>query len=147
MRGKRLLAPLLAFVTLAVPASASAHPKSATVALDYRLVLDHATRALPNVTVRILDGDRSLRVGVRHGRLVVLGDLGEQMLRIDTTGTWVNEASVTAQAARLTKSRDGLAPHRRLDVHMARPSPRATAVRRRANWDGRAVRDPGHVER
>ena len=48
MFGKRLLAPLLTFVTLVVPASASAHPKSATVALDYRLILDHATRALPN---------------------------------------------------------------------------------------------------
>jgi hypothetical protein len=102
-----LVAPVLAFVTLAVPAPASAHPKSATVALDYRLVLDRATRALPGVTVRILDGDRSLRVGVRQRRLVVLGDLGEQMLRIDATGTWVNEASVTAQAARLTKAGRG----------------------------------------
>lgn len=99
---KRLVAPILAFVTLAVPASASAHPKSATVALDYRLVLDRATRALPGVAVRILDGDRSVRIGVRRGRLTVLGDLGERMLRIDATGTWVNEASVTAQAARLT---------------------------------------------
>jgi hypothetical protein len=107
MCGRRLLAPLLAFVALAVPASAAAHPKSATVALDYRLVLDHATRALPDVTVRILDGDRSLRIGVRRGRLIVLGDLGEQMLRIDTTGTWVNEASVTAQAARLTVTGTG----------------------------------------
>ena len=100
---KRLLAPLLAVATLAVPASASAHPKSATVALDYRLVLDRATRALPGVTVRILDGDRSLRIGVRHGTLVVLGDLREQMLRIDSTGAWVDESSVTAQAARLTR--------------------------------------------
>ena len=89
---KRLVAPFLAFVTLAVPAGASAHPKAATVALDYRLVLDAATRALPGVSVRILDGDRSLRIGVRRGRLVVLGDLGEPMLRIGATGTWVNEA-------------------------------------------------------
>jgi len=104
---KRLVASFVAFVTLAVPASASAHPKSATVALDYRLRLDRATRALPGVAVRILDGDRSLRIGVRRGRLTVLGDLGEQMLRIDATGTWVNEASVTAQAARLTRSGTG----------------------------------------
>ncbi len=104
---RRLIAPLLAFVALAAPASASAHPKSATVALDYRLVLDHATRALPHVTVRILDGDRSLRIGVGRGRLIVLGDLGEQMLRIDPTGAWVNEASVTAQAARLTAAGRG----------------------------------------
>ena len=101
---KRLVAPILAFLTLATPAGASAHAKSATVALDYRLVLDRATRALPGVAVRILDGDRSLRVGVRRGRLTVLGDLGEPMLRIGPTGTWVNEASVTAQAQRLTKA-------------------------------------------
>ena len=104
---KRLVAPFLALVTLAVPAGASAHPKSATVALDYRLVLDRATRALPGVAVRILDGDRSLRITVRRGRLAVLGDLGEPMLRVDATGTWVNQASVTAQAARLTGSGTG----------------------------------------
>ena len=104
---KRLVAPFLALVTLAVPASASAHPKSATVALDYRLVLDRATRALPGVAVRILDGDRAVRITVRRGRLTVLGDLGEQMLRVDATGTWVNQASVTAQAARLTGSGTG----------------------------------------
>ena len=104
---KRLVAPFLALVTLAVPASASAHPKSATVALDYRLVLDRATRALPGVAVRILDGDRAVHITVRRGRLTVLGDLGEQMLRVDATGTWVNQASVTAQAARLTGSGTG----------------------------------------
>jgi hypothetical protein len=99
---KRLVAPFLAFVTLAIPAGASAHPRSATVALDYRLVLAPATRALPGVAVGILDGDRDVRIGVRQGRLIVLGDLGEQMLRIGTAGTWVNEASVTAQSERLT---------------------------------------------
>ncbi len=104
---KRLVAPFLAFVTLAVPAGASAHPKAATVALDYRLVLDRATRSLPGVSVRILDGDRSLRIGVARGTLVVLGDLGERMLRIGTAGTWVNEASVTAQAAKLTGAGEG----------------------------------------
>jgi len=107
MVSKRMVAPFLALVTLAVPASASAHPKSATVALDYRLVLDQATRVLPGVSVRILDGDRDLRIGVRHGSLTVLGDLGEQMLRIGPAGTWVNRASVTAQAERLTAAGDG----------------------------------------
>ncbi len=104
---KRLVAPVLALVTLAVPAGASAHPKAATVALDYRLVLDRPTRSLPGVSLRILDGDRSLRVGVTRGRLVVLGDLGEPMLRIGSAGTWVNAASVTAQAARLTRAGAG----------------------------------------
>lgn len=104
---RRLVAPFLALLTLAAPASASAHSRAATVALDYRLVLDRATHDLPGVTVRILDGDRSLQVGVRHARLVILGDLGEQMLRIDDRGTFVNEGSVTAQAARLTHTGNG----------------------------------------
>ncbi len=99
--GKRFVAPVLACVTLAVPASASAHAKSPTVALDYRLVLAHATRDLPGVTVRILDGDRALRVRVRRGTLVVLGDLREPMLRIGPSGAWANRGSVTAQAQRL----------------------------------------------
>lgn len=104
---KRLVALFLAFITLVVPAGASAHARTATVALDYRLVLDRTTRALPGVAVRILDGDRSLRITVRRGRLIVRGDLGEQMLRIGTAGTWVNRASVTAQAARLTRAGNG----------------------------------------
>ena len=99
---RRLVAPMVAFVTLVVPAGASAHPRSATVALDYRLRLDRATRTLAGVSVRILDGDRSLRIGVSRGQLIVLGDLREPMLRITTDGTWVNRASVTAQAERLT---------------------------------------------
>ena len=101
---RRLVAPFLALVTLAAPAGASAHSRAATVALDYRLVLDRATRELAGVSVRILDGDRSLRIRVRSGRLVILGDLDERMLRIDGGGTWVNERSVTAQAARLTRA-------------------------------------------
>ena len=104
---KRLVAPLVAFVTLVVPAGASAHPRSATVALDYRLRLDQTTRRLAGVSVRILDGDRSLRIGVSRGTLTVLGDLGEPMLRIGRGGTWVNRASVTAQAELLTTPGSG----------------------------------------
>ncbi len=63
---RRLVAPMVALLTLAVPAGASAHPRAATVALDYRLGLDRATRTLAGVSVRILDGDRSLRIGVRQ---------------------------------------------------------------------------------
>jgi hypothetical protein len=104
---KRLVAPFLACVTLAAPASASAHAKSPTVALDYRLILDRATHGLPGVSVGILDGDRSLRVRVHGTQLVVLGDLGEEMLRIGPAGTWANRASVTAQAQRLVPAGSG----------------------------------------
>jgi hypothetical protein len=93
---------LLVGIALAAPASASAHARSATVALDYRLVLDHATRALPRVSVSILDGDRSLRVSTRGVSILVRGDLSEPMLRIGPAGVWVNRASVTAVAQRLT---------------------------------------------
>ena len=99
---KRYVAPLLACVSLVVPASASAHARTATVALDYRLVLDSATKALPGVSVAILDGDRDLRLRVHGTTVVVRGDLGEPMLRLEPSGTWVNRASVTAAAERLT---------------------------------------------
>lgn len=98
---------LLACVTLALPARASAHPRSATVALDYKLVLDRATTTIPGVTVAILDGDRSLRVRTRGETVVVHGDLGEPMLRIGPAGVWVNRASVTAEANKLTTTGTG----------------------------------------
>jgi hypothetical protein len=104
---KRSVAPFLACLTLAVPASASAHAKSPTVALDYRLVLDRGSRDLGGVHVGILDGDRSLRVTAGSRPLVVLGDLHEPMLRIGATGAWANRASVTAVAARLVSAGSG----------------------------------------
>jgi hypothetical protein len=93
---------LLAGITLAAPAGAAAHGRSQTIALDYRLVLDRATRSLRGVSVAILDGDRSLRVSTKRVTVVVRGDLGEPMLLIGPRGVWVNRASVTAVADRLT---------------------------------------------
>jgi hypothetical protein len=105
----RITVLLLVGSTLAAPASASAHARSATVALDYRLVLDRSTRSLHGVSVDILDGDRALRVRARDETVVVRGDLGEPMLRIAPGGVWVNRASVTAVAERLTKPSHGWA--------------------------------------
>lgn len=83
---------------LALPATASAHSRTTTVALDYRVTLD---RVPVGVRATVLDGDRSLRLSVASGStLVVLGDLGEPMLRF-ANGVWVNEHSPTAQANRL----------------------------------------------
>jgi hypothetical protein len=98
---KRYVAPLLACLALAAPAGAAAHARSPTVALDYRLVLDRSAESLPGARVEILDGDRSLRISARTSRVVVLGDLGEPMLRIDPSGAWANRASATAAAQRL----------------------------------------------
>ena len=104
---KRWIAPLLACVALAVPASASAHARTSTVALDYRLILDEASRSLPGVDVAILDGDRDVRLSVDRGHVTVLGDLGESMLRIGPKGTFVNAASPSAAAARITTAGTG----------------------------------------
>jgi hypothetical protein len=101
---KRIVAPVLACVALAAPAGASAHARTPTVALDYRLAVDRTPRG---VGVSILDGDRSLRIASHGRRVVVLGDLQEPMLRIDGSGAWANRASVTAAAERLVHSGHG----------------------------------------
>ena len=105
----RIIVLLVAGFTLAAPASAFAHARTTTVALDYRLKLDRTTRSIPGVSVAILDGDRALRVSVRGVTAVLHGDLGEPMLRVGPRGAWVNRASVTAVAERLTQPSHGWA--------------------------------------
>ena len=104
---RRYVVVLATGLALAAPAGASAHARAATVALDYRLVLDSATRALSGVSVSILDGDRSVRVDVDRGLLVVRGDLSEPMLRISSAGTYANRASVTAVAEKIVPAGRG----------------------------------------
>jgi hypothetical protein len=82
---------------LVAAAPAWAHPRSATVAIDYRVTL----HSVPGIDASVLDGDRSLRMRA-HGRVVVLGDLNEPMLRFDH-GVFVNLSSPTAQADRIVK--------------------------------------------
>ena len=94
-------------VALAVPAGAAAHSRTTTVALDYKLVLDHATRTLPELHVSILDGDRDLRIATRGATVTIDGDLGEPMLRIGPAGTFANRASITAVSEKLTSSGHG----------------------------------------
>jgi hypothetical protein len=92
-------------VALALPAQAAAHGRGATIALDYRLALDPSARSLPGVHVRVLDGDRDLQVRADRGvRLVVLGALHEPLLKIDSSGVWVNASSPTATGDRLVSS-------------------------------------------
>lgn len=95
-RSRCVVVPVVgAFVALVAAAPAWAHPRSATVAIDYRVTV----RSVPGAEAAVLDGDRSLRVRT-HGRVIVLGDLNEPMLRIGD-GVFVNLASPTAQADRL----------------------------------------------
>jgi hypothetical protein len=118
---------LLAWLSLIAPAGASAHARSTTVALDYRLELDARTRSNADLSVGILDGDRDLRLSSRNGSTItVLGDLGEPMLRIGPRGTWVNRASVTAAAEKLTTTGRGwlrLSSGRSVTWHEHRLSP------------------------
>jgi hypothetical protein len=101
----RVVAVLIvgAVVATVLPAQASAHGRSATIALDYRL---RVTSSAPGVHVRVLDGDRSLELSVGGGRLVVVhGLLGEPVLRVGPDGVLVNAASPTAAADRLVSKR------------------------------------------
>jgi hypothetical protein len=86
-------------VGLLLPSTAGAHSRAPTVAIDYRFQLDPSP---PGVHVRILDGDRALRVTVApYTSLLVRGYLSEPELRIGPTGVWVNASSPTATADRL----------------------------------------------
>ena len=93
-------------IALVAPAPASAHARTPTVALDYRLVVDPASRALP-VRVAILDGDRDIRLTSTRESVVVLGDLGEPMLRVGPGGAFANAGSPSAAAARLVARGSG----------------------------------------
>ena len=87
---------------LALPAQAAAHGRSPTVALDYRLALSPATQTLSGVHVRVLDGDRDFQIRVDPGTdLVVRGALQEPLLKVDSTGVWVNASSPTATSDKL----------------------------------------------
>ncbi len=95
MSGRILIA--VSLVGLVLPAAAAAHGRGAAIALDHRLRLARATASLPGVEVRVLDGDRDFQVSVAPGvDLLVRGELGEPLLRIDPRGVFVNASSPTA---------------------------------------------------
>jgi hypothetical protein len=97
---------IIVLVCLAAPGRAAAHSRAPTVALDFRLELARA--ALPGVRAEVIDGDRALRVRVEPlHRLLVLGLLGEPLLRFGPDGVWVNRASPSADADRLARRGSG----------------------------------------
>jgi len=90
---------LAVVVALLGAAPASAHPRSPTIALDFRLRLESA---LNGVHVQLPDGGRWIRIAVdRPHVLIVRGSLGEPVLRFAHDGVWVNTASPTAAADRI----------------------------------------------
>ena len=98
----RRAALLVALGSLAIPASAQAHLRSGTVAVDYR-----ATVSAPHTSaydVRIYQSDHGLNLTIRPGHVVAMsGYLGEPVFRLDRTGLWVNAASPTAVVVGLVK--------------------------------------------
>ena len=97
----------VALIALLLPATATAHLRSGTLAVDYRARVTEP-RFSPGAafTVSIYTSDRAVRLSVRAGHTVtVLGYLGEPFVRIDRAGVAINDASPTAASARLIKSR------------------------------------------
>jgi hypothetical protein len=88
----------LAFLAGAGPAAA--HLRSGTVAVDYRASVSHpVTRAY---SAQIFQSDHGLSLTLRPGHVVVvLGYLGEPVIRLDGAGLSVNAASPTARAMHL----------------------------------------------
>jgi hypothetical protein len=104
VRSRLLLGASLA--ALALPGSAIAHGRNPVLAIDYRLALARQTLALPGVRVGLVDGDRALRVSVAPGiDLLVRGELGEPLLRIDRRGVFVDASSPTATSDGLVSPR------------------------------------------
>jgi len=96
---------VMAGLALLLPANAAAHGRGPTVAIDDRLVISHG---VPGITVRILDGDRSLHVAVAPGHdVVILGYLDEPMLRFADGIVTANRSSPTATADRVAKAGSG----------------------------------------
>jgi hypothetical protein len=92
----------LAFQAGALPAVASAHLRSGTVAVDYQATLLRPSTAA--YAARIFQSDRALSLTLRRGHTVtVLGYIGEPMLRLDGAGLSVNAASLTAVSEKLVK--------------------------------------------
>lgn len=128
-----------ALLALAAPGPAAAHLRTGTAAVDYRAaVTDGATAAY---TARIYQSDRAIALSVEQGHtVVVVGYLGEPMLRLSAAGLAVNTASPTAASAGL------LARGERV---LARGAAwRLTRGRRSAVWhDARAAGLPAGTSR
>jgi hypothetical protein len=95
----------LALACAVAPASAAAHLRSGTVAVDYKAsVLDPDT---PAYTAQIFQSDRALSLKIKPGHTVeVLGYLGEPAFRLAPAGLWINAASPTAVVFKLLAKSD-----------------------------------------
>lgn len=135
----RRAALLAALGSLAIPATAHAHLRSGTVAVDYRATV--SAPHTPAYDVRIYQSDHGLNLTIRPGHVVAMsGYLGEPVFRLDRIGLWVNAASPTALVVGLVKK----------DQRVVAPGPHWRLQRGRASvaWhDSRVQRLPAGVDR
>jgi hypothetical protein len=119
--------------------TASAHLRSGTVAIDYRASVSHpVTRAY---SAQIYQSDHGLSLTLRPGHVVVvLGYLGEPVLRLDGAGLSVNAASPTARAMHLVDKAQA--------VEASRPRWRVQRGRQSVVWHDARVQGlpPGLAE-
>jgi hypothetical protein len=96
---------VFAALTLVVPPVASAHGRSAAVAVDYRArVFALSPRLRGVISVRLYESDRAIRITVSPGHTaLVLGYLREPFIRINSGGVAVNASAPTAGGSGLTK--------------------------------------------
>jgi hypothetical protein len=110
------LAAAVTAVCLAAAGTASAHLRSGTVAVDYRVTVSHPITSA--YSAQIYQSDHGLTLTVKVGHVVVmLGYLSEPVFRLDGTGLSVNAASPTARAMHLVtgaQAVDASTPHWRL---------------------------------
>lgn len=85
---------------VATPATASAHLRSGTIAVDYHATIVHPDTAA--YTAQIFQSDRALTLTIKpHHAVELIGYLREPVFRLDDAGLAVNRASPTAAALRL----------------------------------------------
>ena len=91
------------FVALLAPAAAGAHLRTGTVAVGFGASVRAPSRtARAAYTVGVYQSDRALHLTVSRGHtVVVIGYLGEPLLRVGPAGVAVNLRSPTAAAAGL----------------------------------------------
>jgi hypothetical protein len=79
--GSARILPVAIVAMLAMPAVANAHLRSDIVAVDYQVTV---TTESNSFAARVYETDRALRlIAMRGHSLVVLGYLGEPLIRID----------------------------------------------------------------
>jgi hypothetical protein len=155
-----LLTPIAVVVALVGPGPAGAHVRTGRLAVDYRASFFPLRPPLAGaIAVRIYESDLAVGLTVeKHHQVVVLGYVGEPLLRIGTGGVEVNESSPTAagmgllKGARKTTGWVLRSPGRSFIWHDARVRGLPSGVERR-RWtvpvvvDGRSARLEGEIWR